>query len=287
MLVLACVIASAGQVVFSKLPIDPANPANLTTAFKAGDPIYALIIADSPWRSLLKAQDKNEAQVMIFIQTPSGGDNQYITMKTPAAIDSKTLLLDVAPEPEKMRTYRDPAYTYGEGRGYRKIGPISFTYILGRFAPGTHKVTISARHFGDTFAAGTFSIEGQSFDFYTALHEKVKGVDSASARMPEAKLTDNALAANMRKLLANAGWSTVARLVIVDKDWWLDRSSGGDSPIVSRHIAAAAAAKDTDGSYFYKVCTFHQQRLITGAYGPLELTHQGMKRKIAAENINK
>jgi len=286
-LMLACTCVQAGQIVFSKQPIDPANPTNLTKVFKAGDPIYALLIADRPWRALLKAQDQTEVKLMVFMEAPSGRDYQYITMKTPAAIDSKTLLLDIAPEPARMRTYTDPAYEYGEGRGYRKIGPIAFTYTLGQLEPGKHEIAFSAKHFDEIYAAGTITIEGPDFARYTALHEQVKAAEAANARMPEAKMVDKAMEATMRKLLANAGWPTVVRLVIVDKDWWLDRASGGNSPIVSRHIEAAAAAKDTDGSYFYKNCTFHQRKLITGGFGPLELTNQGMKRKIAAANINK
>lgn len=278
--------AAGGQFVFSKAPINPASPANLTTTFQSGDHIYALIQVDRPWREMLKAQNKTEAQVMIILESPSGRDYQYITLKSPAALDSKTMLLDIAPEPSKMTTYKDPSYAYGEGRGYRKIGPIAFTYNMGQLAGGKHSLKFSAEVMGDQYASGSLAIEGGDYKFYAALHEKVKAAETAGATMPEAKMVDKAMEANMRKLLMNAGWTNVARLVIVDKDWWLDRASGGDSPIVSRHIAAAAATKDADG-YFYKVCTFHQRRLITGAFGPLELTDQGMKRKIAAENVAK
>jgi len=79
----------------------------------------------------------------------------------------------------------------------------------------------------------------------------------------------------------------VYRIHIVDKDWWYDRHSGGDSPIVGRHIAAAALYKDTDGKYCYRVCTFEQRKLITGGFGALELTDQGRKIPIPAENIDK
>ncbi|MCZ7586692.1 MAG: hypothetical protein M5R36_27000 [Deltaproteobacteria bacterium] len=59
------------------------------------------------------------------------------------------------------------------------------------------------------------------------------------------------------------------KLHIVDKDWWLDRVAGGNSMIQSRHMAAAAAYKDADGKYYYKTCTFHEYRLLTGGFGPL------------------
>ena len=88
-------------------------------------------------------------------------------------------------------------------------------------------------------------------------------------------------------LLRNAGWSNIHRINIVDKDWWTDRTSGGNSPVKSRHIAAAALAKGSDGGYFYKVCTFHQDKLISGAFGKLYLSHQGDKVPVPAKNIDK
>ena len=273
--------ACGGQFIFSKTPIGAANPGASVTSFQAGEPIYAVIQVDSSWRELLNAEGKTEAQVMIVMETPAGNDYQYVKLKTPAALDSKRMLMDIAPEPAKMTTYRDPAYEYGEGRGYRKIGPIAFTYNLGQLKPGKHTLTFGARVMGDYYAKGSVTIEGTDFSYYAGLHEKVKAAEQAGARMPDAKMVDKAMEANMRKLLLNAGWSSVTRLVIVDKDWWMDRASGGDSPIVSRHIAAAAATKDSDGSTIYRVCTFHQRVLLSGGFGALQLTDQGMKRKFA------
>jgi hypothetical protein len=68
--------------------------------------------------------------------------------------------------------------------------------------------------------------------------------------MPAAGQTNNELEHTMKGLLKNAGWPDIIRLVIKDKDWWLDRASGGDSPTVSRHMDAAAAAQDKDGSHY-------------------------------------
>ena len=69
-------------------------------------------------------------------------------------------------------------------------------------------------------------------------------------------MVNKKLAAEMEDLLKNAGWTKVYRLNIVDKDWWIDRVSGGNSPVKSRHIAAAVITRGDDGNYFYKVCTF-------------------------------
>ena len=72
----------------------------------------------------------------------------------------------------------------------------------------------------------------------------------------------------------------------MDKDWWLDRTSGGDSPVKSRHLAGAALAKDK-GGYYYKVCTFHQDKLLTGGFGELYLSHQGDRVPVPQANIDK
>lgn len=49
----------------------------------------------------------------------------------------------------------------------------------------------------------------------------------------------------------------------------------------------AAAAKADDGSFFWCVCTFHQQKRLDGSFGPLELTHTGDKKPNLEENIDK
>lgn len=77
-------------------------------------------------------------------------------------------------------------------------------------------------------------------------------------------MKDEHIAKNMRSLLKNAGWDNVYRLNITDKDWWIERVNGGNTPVKSRYLAAVALAKKSDGSYFYKKCTFHQDKLITG-----------------------
>jgi hypothetical protein len=90
----------------------------------------------------------------------------------------------------------------------------------------------------------------------------------------------------MIKLLRNAGWKNIRKLIIVDKDWWIDRVEGGDSAVKGRHIGAAAVAKAEDGTYFWSNVTFEQQKQIDGSFGPLELSSTGVKRPIKEENID-
>lgn len=279
-----------GDIVFSAQPIDPAKPDNLVTSFKACGNIYGLVRIDKSWRDLLGKGNKQAAEIQVPIDMIIDGqdvDFQYITIKKAEALDTKFLVLDIAPTPDKMTAYKDPGFFYAEGKGRRKIGPDQYTYNLAQLEPGKHTVRFQIRSYGDVFSAGEFTIEGEDYSCYSALREKLLAEAFQSATMPKAQKTDKELEATMRKLLENAGWSDIRKLVIVDKDWWLDRASGGDSPIVSRHIAAAAATKAEDGTFYWCVCTFHQQKLIDGSFGPLELTHTGDKKPILEENIDK
>jgi hypothetical protein len=205
---------------------------------------------------------------------------QYITLKKAAYIDSAQLVLDIAPAPEKMTAYKNPDIQFGEGKGNRKIGPIAFTYELGQLPAGKHKIQFFIRNYGDKIAAGEIEIEGSDFKFYTELHEKVKAASQALETLPPAGMVNQGLDGQMRKLLQNAGWNNILRVVIVDKEWWLEGST-------SRYLNVAAAAKGADGKCYWCNLQFTQPKLITGAWGALELTKTGIKRHIAEENINK
>ena len=213
------------MIVFSKSPIDPAKPANLTTSFKAGDTIYGLIQAGKSWREIYEAKGKTELGLMIVMAIGENQTLQYITLKKAAYIDSSQLVLDIAPAPEKMTAYKDPDIQFGEGKGNRKIGPIAFTYELGQLPAGKHKIQFFIRNYGDKLAAGELEIEGSDFKFYADLHEKVKAASEAIETLPPAGMVNKELEGQMRKLLENAGWSNILRVVIVDKDWWLEGST--------------------------------------------------------------
>ena len=273
--------APAGAaILFFKSPIDPQNPANLTKSFQAGDTIYGLIQVKKPWRDLYEAKDKSEVGIMIVMKVGESETLQYITLKKPELIDSRFLVLDIAPAPEKMTAYKNPDIVFGEGKGNRKIGPIAFTYELAQLPAGKHTVNLFVRDYGDKHASGSFEIEGTDFKAYADLHEKVKAATEAGDTLPAAKMVNKDLEAQMRKLLENAGWTNILRVVIVDKDWWVE----GDK---SRYLNVAAAAKDASGKCYWCKLQFTQPKLIGGGWGDLELTRTGEKRNIAEENVNK
>ena len=85
-------------------------------------------------------------------------------------------------------------------------------------------------------------------------------------------MTSVSLVAEMEKILKDRGITPIDKLVIVDKDWWVQQGE-------FRYIKAAALQKDGEGPYFTHV-TFKQMLTLSG-YGPTELWEQGKKIRIA------
>ncbi len=102
--------------------------------------------------------------------------------------------------------------------------------------------------------------------------EKKTAQDNAPRPFPTAGMTSASLIAEMEKILKDRGIGPVDKLVIVDKDWWVQQGE-------FRYIKAAALQKDSDGSYFTHV-TFKQMQTLAG-YGPTELWEQGKKIRVA------
>jgi hypothetical protein len=280
----AAAIANLGEFVFSKKPIDPARPGELATQFKAGDTIYGLIRTKKPWSEIYDG--KSSADVMVAVKLDGEKIHaQFVNLKTPELMARQYLVFEIAPDPAHMTAYSDPDLAYGSSTATMRQGPNELTYHLAQLGPGEHTMAFDITYFGTTWAAGSFTISGDDFGGYAGLHDKIAAAVSAAVTLPPAKKTDQAMAGEIKNLLENAGWENIYRINIVDKDWWIDRVAGGDSAVQSRHIAAAALAKDSDG-YYYKVCTFHQDRLLTGGFGELYLSHQGDRVPVPEANID-
>ncbi|MDT8320539.1 MAG: hypothetical protein RQ826_08430 [Xanthomonadales bacterium] len=278
-------IANRGEIVFSKQPIDPDNPASLTDSFSAGDRIYGLIQTTKPFTEIYDG--KSSANVMVNARIDGEKIHaQFVELKTPELMAQQHIVFEIAPAPALMTAYSTPGRSYGMSTATLKQGPNELTHHLGQLGPGEHTVSFDITYFGTTWAAGSFTISGDDFSVYADLHEQIAQGVAASVTLPPAKMTNKAMATEMRALLENAGWENIHRINIVDKDWWIDRVSGGNSPVQSRHIAAAALARD-DGGYYYKRCTFHQDKLITGGFGELYLSHQGVRVPIPEANIDR
>ncbi len=274
--------AQAEEAIFSNRPIDPKNPPASMSAFKAPEPIYCLLRADKPWKQLLGPH--TDYLITYFYLDGEEKASRTIALKRRELLERSDFLLDIAPEPSRMTAYSDRDIVYGTKDGLR-FGPELFTKYLGELSPGSHTVRVEVKAYGDVYAHGEFTVEGADFSGYRTLHGKIRGAAAGAQTMPRAGLSNPTLEGQMKDLLTRAGWSRIMRVVIVDKDWWMNRASGGNSPFVSRHISAAVAARKGDGSCYYKTVTFEQPRLITGGWGPLRIARTGEPTALPEANV--
>ncbi len=277
--------AGAGVVgsVFSPTPIDPANPPPTTLSFTAGERIYGMLKAQDSWKKLVKNSDY--LMLHLFIDGTEKS-MRTVGLKRAELLARDYFVIDIAPEPAAMTNYTDTDIVFPSKDGYR-FGPELFTKYLSELPPGEHRIRLEVKSYGDVHAAGEFIITGSDFSVYAPLLSAIKDGAGKLQQMPQPGKTDAALQEEMLALLKNAGWPEVRRLLIVDRDWWINRVAGGNSAVSSRHIQAAAAARESDGSFFFCLLTFEQPALLGGGWGKLQLARTGEKKPIPEENINK
>ena len=273
----------SGGSLFSKYPINPDSLPAPVVSFSAGDNIYGMLKAAKPWKDL----NKNNNYIIVWLYI-DGQQKVYksVGLKRPELIARDYFIIDIAPDPSNMSNYSDRDIVFPEKDGY-KFGPELFTKYLSELSPGEHTFRLEVKAYNKIYASGEFSISGDDYSSYAKLLADIKDSSGKQQKMPKAGKTDIELQKEMIALLKKAGWPDIRRLVIVDKDWWIDRVDGGDSAVKSRHMEAAAAAKNTDGSFYFRHVTFHQPMLITGDWGKLELTTTGEKKPIPEANIGK
>lgn len=269
--------------VFSTSPIDVNAPENSVTSFNAGDHIYGLLRSKKSWKQ--QVGGSNYLIVWFYLD---GEQKSYksVGLQRPELLNQNYFVLDIAPDPAQMTNYSDPDVIFPEVKG-DKFGPELFSRYLGELSPGKHTVRIEVKAYNKVYASGSFTVEGSDFSSYTALYNSIKNKAGQMVTMPKEGLSNPTLAAELEGILQQHGWPQIQRLIIVDKDWWIDRVDGGDTAIKSRHIAAAAAARGTDGKLFFQVLTFTQPMLLSGDWGKLDLSHSGEKKPLPEENLNK
>ena len=113
---------------------------------------------------------------------------------------------------------------------------------------------------------------GKLRDQDTHWREQKTAFENAPKPFPPAGMTSKSLETEMVNILKDRGIGPVDKLVIVDKDWWVQQGE-------FRYIKAAALQKDGEGPYFSYV-TFRQMATLAG-YGPTELWEQGKKLRVA------
>ena len=278
--------ADIGEILFATTPFTGTNNPAVQKTFRAGDYIYGIIKVVKPWSVIYK----NDQSANIRVDVTIDGKKihaQFVNLKDPDYVKRDYLIFNIAPDVKNMVAYSDPKIEYGKTTAAIIQGPNELTHHLSQLTPGSHTVSFDISYYGKSWATGEFTVEGDDFGAYAALHSKIAGGVVAARTLPAAQMQNKGMEQEMAELLKEAGWDNVYRLNIVDKDWWIERVDGGDTPVKARYLAAVALTKKSDGSYCYKKCTFHQDKLITGAFGQLYLSHQGDEVAIAKDNIDK
>ena len=279
----------ATHMVFSSSPIDPASPANLTTSFAAGDSIYALVQLDETFQNLAEPDaDEPPTRVMVEVKTYVDGSYEAsfnITLRNDAAA-GRTLALDIAPEPENLTAFDNPEVEVGKTFDVYD-GPIQFTKTLKELAPGEHTIRVEVYHYG-VWAQADFVIQGEDYAVYGERRDGLLEEITKSFTMPEPKMVDADLEAEMLEALKSADaevWQNdILRIVIIDADWYVEHYDD-TALILRRYIRTNVAIKDADGAcWVYDLVTFEQEH-DGSEYGPTTFSGVGDRKEILEENI--
>jgi len=299
---------NAGEITFSKLPIDPSQPGNSDTIFKTGDAIYAVAYLPKTVQELYNVQPNSKVEVEVFIyevkppkysyQQPSEEQLTFGSMwVSGSALQNKFLVVDIAPEPDKTSAYGTSEISFKEF-GKKFDGPVNYTENLSKLPEGEHSFKLVIRCKYDDTAMGNFKISGGDFGFYKTLSENLNdvatGAGAKNAMMPVALKSDKTLEASMIAAFKNSndwksGWlnaTEVLKINIVDADWYVRRHEISGT-ILNRYIRAAIAVKTKDGNCaLFNQVTFKED-YEGGKYQPLKYDGVVQPTPINCENITK
>jgi hypothetical protein len=294
-----------GKIIFSKDPIDPAQPTAITDQFKAGDHIYA--VAYMP-KAISKyySGEKGKVNLEIFIYTlkpPLYAYQQddreeqliYSDMFVSGSIkENKYLVIDIVPDSKTTQAYKTAEITYKEF-GKKFNGPAKFAEALSQLESGENKLKIVLNVNYDMAAEGKLAVSGDGFDAYKQMAQELNGVaanaGADSEKMPEALMHDATAEAQMLAALKKSkDWANdrfkvaeILKLVISDRDWYIRRHEISGA-ILHRYIRAAVAMKSQDGTCGYYFITF-QEDYIGGKFQPMKYDGASDRHAINCNNI--
>jgi hypothetical protein len=294
-----------GKIIFSKDPIDPAQPTAITDQFKAGDHIYA--VAYMP-KAISKyySGEKGKVNLEIFIYTlkpPLYAYQQddreeqliYSDMFVSGSIkENKYLVIDIVPDSKTTQAYKTAEITYKEF-GKKFDGPAKFAEALSQLESGENKLKIVLNVNYDMAAEGKLAVSGDGFDAYKQMAQELNGVaanaGADSEKMPEALMHDATAEAQMLAALKKSkDWANdrfkvaeILKLVISDRDWYIRRHEISGA-ILHRYIRAAVALKSQDGTCGYYFITF-QEDYIGGKFQPMKYDGASDRHAINCSNI--
>ena len=286
---------SVGRIVFSKQPIDPKNPTNLTTEFSAGDHIYGLIILDIPLREYINYPKKYPSESTMAYATRidrpylainnllngQHDSNQYMVFskdKAEGALETvpmdKYFFFDIAPEASKQRTYKYENIHFLKSFAYvgdikPKIGPEYYSSLLGIQGPGSYKFDISVQvkiHEESDRVSGSFTVSGKDFSFYKNVAKNVSAAAAATAVFPKSKWKNLRVERSVKAAYRKAGKKgQIIKLAFDSIGWTNQRNRLG--LIEYRSIFTYLGLKHRDGSCEIVNFAFQQTYLGRNRFG--------------------
>ena len=296
-----------GQIIFSKNPIDPAQPTALTDQFTAGDHIYAVAFLPKTISEFYKnSGEKGKVNLEVFIYTlkpplysyqTDDREEQliYCDMFVSGSLkENKYLVIDLVPDPKTTLAYKTPEIIYKEF-GKKFDGPAKFAEAISQLEAGDNKLKIVLNANYDIAAEGKLTISGDGFDAYKQmaldLNSIAANAGADSEQMPKAMMHDATAEAQMLAALKksndwNSGWfkaTEVVKLVISDPEWYVRRHEISGA-ILHRYIRAAVAMKSEDGTCGYRFITY-QEDYIGGKFQPMKYDGASDRHAINCNNI--
>ena len=302
-------VSAQSRLVFSKSPIDPANPTNLTESFNTGDNIYGLLLLDRTVKEFASEESVRHPQLGYSVNRPTlvidmlidniplfSGRHNYvwdIENKDSAwnsVPNDRFFFFDVAPNSANIKTYAYPKLffgvlsSYGRPNNRAKAGAQYYSHQISRLTPGEHTITFKIS--GKDSVEGSFKINGSSYAVYNQLADKLESASAQNATLPAPKMRNAALEASIKTAVRNAGnRDSILRVIITNPDWYIQRNSLGR--ILFRGIFATIAFKKANGSCYF-VQEYFKQDYAGGRYGTTRQDGRAEARPtIPCENINK
>jgi hypothetical protein len=281
--------SAAGRFVFSKQPIDPNNPANLTNSFAVGDHIYGVLLLSGSFRDFVSDQYVRDSSKGYSVTRPGfevdfmlddsplfDGTTKFVFQldQKEGAIDAvptdKFFFFDIAPEPASAKTYRYEKLFFplltaiGRPNNKAKAGAQYYSFHLSKLGPGDHTVKVAL--IGNERFVGEFTISGSSFAFYRQVSDSLDSVASANAGLPKSEWNNPALARAVGVAFRKTPGETVVKAVLISPSWFIQKNSLGI--IIHRGLFAVVATKTRDGKCYVQKEYFKQLYRGGGRYGP-------------------
>ncbi|HPX76304.1 MAG TPA: hypothetical protein PLW77_06970 [Bacteroidales bacterium] len=253
--------------VFSKKPIvlKSENPANMTSAFAAGDYIYGMAYLSDKINALAFNSD-----VRLFIYVDGANKyNRRISLRYKK--DFTAIDFEIVPDPATSE----------------QQGGVDYSRELSTLSPRNHKIKIELRDDGGAkiLAVGEFTLDcSQGMDKLTQIAQDLKAKQLSKVRMPAGGAL-NTPALQQQAMKIWTGDETPLRVVVTDNDWTVRRNAISGA-IEYREAWTAIAVKRTDGTCVVFDMALRQDYTGSG-YGATKFGAIGDNQEIACENVNK